>query len=44
MKIEEGAVPPAAALGNLEVQRPPPAISEPDRDEKEYLEWRQELL
>lgn len=44
MKIKETTVLPAAEPARPEIQHPPPSASVPDRDEKEYLEWRQELL
>jgi hypothetical protein len=44
MKIEVGNVAPAPDPECPEIQRPQPPASEPDRDEKEYFEWRQELL
>ncbi|MES2921326.1 MAG: hypothetical protein V4819_07260 [Verrucomicrobiota bacterium] len=44
MKIEEVTVPPATEPGSPDSQRLQPPVREPDRDEKEYLEWRQELL
>ena len=47
MKIEEAmeaTVPPATEPGRPEIHQPPPPACEPDREEEEYLEWRQELL
>ena len=44
MKIEEAIVLPVSEPGRSEIQRPQAPASEPDREEKEYLEWRQELL
>ncbi len=45
MKIEkpmEATVAPEPEPPRPDIHRPP--VREPDREEKEYLEWRQELL
>ena len=42
MKIEEVSAPPAPVPDRPEI--PKPSDREPDREEVEYLAWRQELL
>ncbi len=42
MKIEEVIASPAPLPDRPQI--PPPPVHEPDRDDVEYLAWRQELL